>query len=323
MDALAIVSETERRDAARIKMLLPYGDKLTDANALALVAYSRLHGLDPFNGECFFLVKIDKEGKRTELGLHPGIKGLRKKAKEQIQKQDSQAFYRTSYDMITPATIGLDPEKVAIVVKVTLRDSISEGRWIANAFKLSQVGYSKDEVEKLIGSCPVWIGYGMIKKEELWYLKQAPIQMARKRAEADATRQRFDLPFADEIAEEIAPGQGIDYVEAEFTPTAQLPPTNGGLKRSEVDQLRELGFDIEEEPQPEPTPIQHPTPEAWDAWDKLVEQADDYNLAVPDLNPETITLEELRNAYREVDKRIKLYVKAGGGASISTLGGAG
>lgn len=274
-DRLSIFDDKTRQEARRIKMLLSYGDKLTDENALALSAYSKAHGLDPFNGECFFLVKIDKEtGKREELGLHPGIKGIRKKANEKLQEQNRQAYYRVPWEVVDPKTIGLDSEKTSIVVKATLRDSISEGQWLLDVLKLSHAGYTKEEIHGMVGDCPTWIGYGVVKKVELWYIKQSPIQLARKRAEADATRQRFDLPFATETAEEIAPGL-VDVIEGDVTiiePSAQLSPTNGNgkAKRSELEILSELGFDEEPEhgkvaevfdnplplPEPEPDPEQ-------------------------------------------------------------------
>lgn len=253
---MTLITQNDVEDARKIKMLLPYGDKLTDDNALALKAYSRLHGLDPFNGECYFLVKEKKNERgdivgREELGVYPGIKGKRKKSKEQLTNADPQAWYKCDYETVDPSETGLKAgSDIALVVKATLRDSISGGRYIVDTIKLKQAGLTKAEIEDIIGKSPVWIGYGVVKTYELRYIKQTPLGLAKKRAESDATNQRFDLPFANEaLADDVAPDV-VGLLENGDNPRED-PVIVEGEVRTVSENMNALGYDDEPEPEPE------------------------------------------------------------------------
>lgn len=262
------VSQAEAERARKIKALLPYGRLLTEENALALDAYSRAHGLDPFNGECFFLVREKKNDRgevtgREELGLHPGVKGLRKKAREQISKDAGHAAtYKIEYETIKPEAIGL-PATTAIAVKAILRDDISMGRYILDIVNLLKAGMTKEQADAILGQPPRVIGFGSVSQRELNYIKMAPFALARKRAEADAIKQRFDLPFSDDMtAEEISISGGevaqdyklftredaaAELVEGEFAPEPDQPepeaqPAAPAPKPTQQQLLTELGY---------------------------------------------------------------------------------
>ena len=59
----------------RIKVMLPGGAKLSNDERFALAQIAVVHGLDPFNGEVWYI---------PGRGPMIGIKGLRKKAREQV-----------------------------------------------------------------------------------------------------------------------------------------------------------------------------------------------------------------------------------------------
>lgn len=204
-NAITLVNNQDQETARRIKMLLPYGSKLTDDNALALAAYSRLHGLDPFNGETYFLVKEKKNDQgevigREEMGVYPGIKGKRKKAKEQLQKTNQEATYKIDYTIVGPDAVGLKPQpgEIAMVVEAQLRDTVSTEAYLKDFYQLQKANTPADLIKAILGKPPVWVGYGVVKSQELRYIKQSPMVLAKKRAESDATNQRFDLPFSDD-----------------------------------------------------------------------------------------------------------------------------
>jgi len=260
------ISDADKQAAKRLKMMLSYGDKLTEDNALALYYYGKLHGLDPLNGECYFLVRDEyttKDGElhpREELGCYPGIKGKRKKAKEQLRASDPQATYRTEYSVVKAEDIGLDAKEIKVAVKAELRDSISEANYILTTLKLIQAGYTKDEVSAIVGKPPRWVGYGTVTNKESWRLKQPPLVVAQKRAESAAVSQRFDLPFADDLADDAAP-EVVSRLEAggenENGETARPPePAVEGEfadkpKRSEAEIMGDLGYDAKPESNPE------------------------------------------------------------------------
>ena len=245
--SISLINDGDAEAARKIKMLLPYGNKLTDDNALALAAYSRLHGLDPFNGECYFLVreKFDDNGrltKREELGVYPGIRGKRKLAKQQLQSIDPEGSYRIDYMVVGPDEVGLKPQpgEISVVVQAELRDSQSTARYIADTIKLSQAGIDAEIIKAIMGKPPVWTGYGVVKQSEVRYIKQTPIVLAKKRAESDATNQRFDLPFSDDaLADDIAP----DIVNEQDARTITVEPTDYS-DRSTDQLIAELGYEV-------------------------------------------------------------------------------
>lgn len=258
-------NEADVRAARALKMMLPYGHLLTDDNALALLIYGRAHDLDPLNGECYFLVRESKDKqtgdvKRTELGCYPGIKGKRKHARSQLLAQ--QGTYKISYFMLDGKSIsalGLKPEEISVAMKGELRDTISEGQYLTSIIRLSQAGYTKEEIEGILGKPPTVVGYGVVKASEVWALKQPPAIVARKRCENDCITQRFDLPLDDTVADDAAPeittsiepenGNGTKQIEmgdeptdAEFTVTEQAPESKAKPRTTEQQLLAGLGF---------------------------------------------------------------------------------
>jgi len=208
-----LITNADIEAARKIKMLLPYGAKLTDDNALALAAYSRLHGLDPYNGECYYLVREKKNDRgevvgREELGVYPGIRGKRKVAKQQLSRFDPQATYKIDYLVVGPDAVGLKPAagEIALVIEAQLRDTVSTSAYLAEFYKLQGMKADGDLIRAVLGKPPVWTGFGVVKSTELRYIKMSPMALAKKRAESDATNQRFDLPFADDaLADDLAP----------------------------------------------------------------------------------------------------------------------
>lgn len=260
---VALITEGDMKLANRIKAMLAYGEKLTHENALALVAFSRLHGLDPYNGEAYYLVREKRDREtgemvREELGCYPGIKGKRKLAKEQLRKLDPQATYTIQYSAVKPADIGLGVKanEISIVMKAELRDSISTGQYIVNTLQLAKAGYSEGKIEQIIGAAPVWTGYGVVYNRELAYIKQTPLDLAKKRAESSVTSQRFDLPFADDaLADDVAP-EITTIAESNGNDPADFERIIEGdyeQSRSEAQIMYELGFGDEPEQQPEMT----------------------------------------------------------------------
>lgn len=223
--ALSLVDERTRAQAQFLKMTLPYGQNLTDANAIALSAYCNQFGLNAQNGEAYFLVQVNAQtGARKELGLYPGIKAWRKKAKEQLQAVDKLANYKIDYERIDPGELGVVAAKrgdYAICIRARLTDDVSRAKYLAQYVELLKSGLKAPDIEDLIGKPPFWYGYGSVKVSELPYLKMEPLRVAEKRAEKDATSRRFDLPFADEaLADDVDAGL-VSEIEEPITRQAQ------------------------------------------------------------------------------------------------------
>lgn len=236
--ALAVLPEDQ--DAADFfRMTLPYGNNLTNPNAVALAQYCRVFGLSAQNGEAYYMVKV-KDGVRTELGVYPGIRAWRKKAKEHLENIDPQATYKIDYEMVDPSEVGLKRENVAMCIKATLRDDISRARHMKDFIELLKCGMTREDIDKVIGKPPVWIGYGTVKTYELPYLKMEPRRVAEKRAEKDATSRRFDLPFGEQPMADEVEIEAIDADYNEAQPPAKLKP-----RMTEAEIMGDLGYQDE------------------------------------------------------------------------------
>jgi hypothetical protein len=311
--ALALVSEEDRNQAQLLKMTLPYGQKLTDTNAVALVAYCNMFGLNAQNGEAYFLVQ-ESGGVRKELGLFPGIKAWRKKAKEQLHKVDALATYKIDYERINPTELGILKAKegdYAICVRAKLTDDISRTKYLNQFVQLLAAGLKKEEIEEMIGKPPFWYGYGSVKVQELPYLKMEPLRVAEKRAEKDATSRRFDLPFADhEMAEDIAP-EVVSDVDGSFTEIKDDKPSGKAPsgKALEAKLLGELNPDWGATPEKKAAEEQQEDPEPGE-WVDLPENDD----------PLRYTPEQLKTRIAEIAKTTTGQVSNGKrGLVVTTL----
>lgn len=123
--------------AARIKALLPNGDKLSDTEALAGAQYAKATGLNPFAGE-FYIV--------PGIGVVPGYKG-------ELVKQ-AQSGLRPRYQYRRPteeemAWHDIQPGDKAVICVAT---------------ELNDEALARQE-----GREPrVWIGVGIVREHEMW-----------------------------------------------------------------------------------------------------------------------------------------------------------
>jgi len=171
-----------REIARRVQLMAPGAKKLNETEALALAQGAVAHGLDPFNGEIWFI---------PGSGLMAGIKGLRKAARQQLDGN-----FWTEFNEIT------DPDERALLMipegalayKCLVRDSETIRTYSDGWKDLNDAGVPVEIIPDLIGRKPYTQGIGYLKKGES--TKMDPAQVAMKRAEADALKRRFDLPFA-------------------------------------------------------------------------------------------------------------------------------
>jgi len=185
----------------RLKLMLPGGGKLTQNEIRALAQASIIHGLDPFNGEIYFLK--DRDG--TPHGMMIGIKGLRKKAHEQVKGNYWLNFREiTNEDERNRLHIPED----ALAFEARLFDSENIRLYVEAVSQLLKAGIPWEAVKEMIGDRPYTPGIGIFRKGEK--TKMEPVQCAMKRAEADAIKRRFDVPFG--LAVDVESGADTEYV---------------------------------------------------------------------------------------------------------------
>jgi hypothetical protein len=159
-----------REMADRLLVMLPQVKDLGRAGAMALAQVSLAMGLNPFIGEIWAIPQ-----KGGTFAIMPGIKGLRRKAREWCEER--RARYHV---FLRPASVdeiegyALNTGDIVRACELTIIDS----------FAL--------ELLKATGQQLVYTGIGVYKTGE--YTKMNPLQVARKRAEADAIKQAFDVP---------------------------------------------------------------------------------------------------------------------------------
>lgn len=161
----------------------------TEHEYAALAHVSIAHGLDPFNGEAWII---------PAKGVTVGIKGLRKLANRQAKESEFRwwtefhdirsAEERDKYNI--PASA-----KAAIICHLRRSDHIEA---YATALKaLREKGDLPYEIiVELLGRPPFVVGIGYVDAGES---SKMPLpQLVRKRAEAHAIKQTFDVPFLSE-----------------------------------------------------------------------------------------------------------------------------
>ena len=219
----------------RLQATIPGGRKLSQDEALSLAQLSVAHGLDPFNGEAWII---------PGSGLMVGIKGLRKAARR-AAKEENGVFW-PDFVLVTPEVYNA-PEG-AIVYECRLRDTVTTQAWAKTVNIMTTAGVPYKEAAQMAGPAPVAIGIGIATPNEK---SKMPIhQRAKKRAEADAIKQRYDVAFGNAEFNAEEP----EIVEAEFE------DDNGGEPRDEATIKAELGYDnipdevLETADKPKPKP---------------------------------------------------------------------
>lgn len=167
--------------AHRITKMLPSVQQLGNAGALALAQVSISLGLNPFIGELWAIPR-----KKGGFSLMCGIKGLRRAAR--IQAKADDGMYVVTFRQVT--------QEEAAGLRINTGDLI-------RACDLYLDGRKARAFQEFTGQIPRFTGIGVYRQGEATLMN--PIQVARKRAEADALKQAFDLPIGlQEEVEQLA-----------------------------------------------------------------------------------------------------------------------
>jgi hypothetical protein len=206
----------------RLQATIPGGRKLSQEEALSLAQISVAHGLDPFNGEAWII---------PGSGLMVGIKGLRKAARRAADAENG--VFWSDFQLVPAA--DYDAPEDAIVYECRLRDTVTTQAWAKAVNIMTTAGVPYKEEAQMAGPAPVIIGIGIATTKES---SKMPIhQRARKRAEADAIKQRYDVALYGTGFSAEEP----DIVEATFSEDDNAEP------REEETIIQELGYDVEPE----------------------------------------------------------------------------
>ena len=157
--------------ATRLTQMLPGVKKLGNTAALALAQVALRMGLNPFVGEIWAIP--NKEG---TFSLMTGIKGLRRAAHQQADVDGG--FYTVYFRHCTEEELDGMTTHQGDIVRAC--DLIRSGRRARSYLELTH-------------TLPRFTGIGIYRAGEA--TRMQPLMVARKRAEADALKQAFDLPL--------------------------------------------------------------------------------------------------------------------------------
>jgi len=232
----------------RLQKMMPSAQSFTADEALAVAQIARAHDLDPFNGEVWGLKSYNGQW----YGVMVGIKGLRKCARRAAIAENGS--YWIDNHEVDPKTYKVTI-KDAVVYECILRDSVNMQAYGQAVHSLTDSGIPYEQAVKMVGDAPCVIGVGIADPSEK--SKMNLHARAKKRAEADALKQRYDVDFGN--ATFTVEEQG-DVVDAEVTPDAfdqgvdaDYPP-----EHSELENLSQLGFDTDEQPIQQSKAVPHP-----------------------------------------------------------------
>ena len=182
----------------RIKVMLPGGAKLSNEERFALAQIAVAHQLDPFNGEVWYI---------PGRGPMIGIKGLRKKAREQVQG-NFWIDFREITDEAERKRYGI--EAGALAFEARLFDSENVRNYCDMVAQMTKSSIPWPDVKQIIGDKPYTSGIGVLRPNE--QTKMERVQCALKRAEADALKRRFDIPFGLNVEADTEP----DAIDGEW-----------------------------------------------------------------------------------------------------------
>lgn len=184
-DALTVYGQRDqvKELADRVTKMLPSVRELGETGALALAQVSYSLGLNPFIGEIWAIPQKDRRsGRVVGFSIMAGIKGLRRAARKQAQEQGGiYPFYRPRFRMMT------DEEKELADLGEKDKGLICELEIVLSP---GHPWYQANGHERFIVE-----GVGIVRSYEK--SKMETMQLVRKRAEADALKMAFDIPFGD------------------------------------------------------------------------------------------------------------------------------
>lgn len=203
--------------AGRIKLMVRGGNSLATGEARALAQISQVTGLNPFIGEVWYI-----PGK----GPMIGIAGARRLFNEGNSGGD-YAFVELVPCSAAEAGVPDEVKDVVACFRCDAHSSSATRQYqkllldTLEAFRVAGVPDPFGSARDVIGKKPIWSGWGYSTKSET--SKMNKVQLAKKRAEADALKKRIVVPFGLGLPDVgVSVHEDAIEAESEFVPT---PPS--------------------------------------------------------------------------------------------------
>lgn len=209
--------------ATRLLQMLPQVKKVGFAGALALAQVAVRMGLNPLVGEIWAIPHKD-----GSYSLMTGIKGLRRAGHNQAAADNG--FYTVRF------RVAKDEELQGV--------TLGAGD-LARACDLVVSGDRARAYREQTQSLPIFTGIGIYRHGEQTMMH--PLACARKRAEADALKQAFDLPLLVDERQDAEMAQDLVDVEVRSEAAAlwqaMVPGAAERVGHGQAEQLPCSGVD--------------------------------------------------------------------------------
>jgi len=221
--------------ANRLQKMMQGAAHFTEGEALAVAQIAIAHGLDPFNGEVWGIKYQNKSGEWVWAGTMVGVKGLRKAARR-------QGNFWTEFRRVEPQTYSQPVS--AVVWECHLRDTDRIQAYGKGINALTSSGMPYTDAVQMLGPAPVYVGVGIANPEEK--SKMSIHARAKKRAEADAIKQAYDVSFGSAMIENgaVIDGEILGVDDDHVLPAGQVVEL---APRPAEQVLVELGVEPTEE----------------------------------------------------------------------------
>jgi len=176
--------------AARVRLMVKGGKSLADGEARALAQIAQVTGLNPFIGELWYI-----PGK----GPMVGIAGARRLFNEQNNNGADYAFVDLVVCSADEAGVPEDVKDLVAAFRAEVHSSTATReyqRMLLETIEALRAAGTSDpfgQAREIVGKKPTWIGWGYSRKSDQSTMNK--VQLARKRAEADALKKRIIVPF--------------------------------------------------------------------------------------------------------------------------------
>jgi hypothetical protein len=207
----------------RLRKMMPSAQAFSEGEALAVAQIAHAHGLDPFNGEVW---GIKRQDTGQWYGVMVGIKGLRKAARRAAAAENSS--YWLDFTLVDAKKYNATQEH-AVVYECELRDASNMGAYGKAIHNLTDSGIPYKEAIEMVGKPPVVVGIGIA-----WPAEKSKMSLhsrAKKRAEADALKMRYDVEFGS-AQFTVEEGDG-EIVDGEITPGFEDQTVDDAFKKPE------------------------------------------------------------------------------------------
>ena len=213
--------------AQQLKLMVSNGQKLASEEILTLASFAYREGLDPLNGECWYI---------KSKGCMVGIKGLRRKATESLGIED---VWYPEYRDITQ-TYDLKDDGILYAYECTIRNTRATARWLALQESIDKKNYTAEQIIEIFGHPPVWKGLGIVRKNEYASPTYPQTTRTKKRAEAAAINAMMGFGYEIMDDDNRAPIETNNEIVSEEDESIEGEFTNQETIETESAEVKEI-----------------------------------------------------------------------------------